>query len=135
MPDEQTGLTGHGQSRATQRLPLQSAHRPLAAVLQRRRRRAAAQHSHKHILKLQSIITVNRSTSNHTSGNQKHCKSCNKTRNSSATKLSAAHDQERCFHEYQHSCMCDVDFIRFMRCIQKLLKSIWFCFSLMLKML
>lgn len=41
VPDEQTGLTGHGESGAAQRLPLQRADGPLTAVLQRGARGAA----------------------------------------------------------------------------------------------
>lgn len=41
VPYEQTRLARHSQSRAAQRLPLQSTHGPLTAVLQRRRRRTA----------------------------------------------------------------------------------------------
>lgn len=45
MPDEQTGLTGHGESGAAQRLPLQRTDGPLTAVLQRRARGAAGTHA------------------------------------------------------------------------------------------
>ncbi len=65
MPYEQTGLTGHGQSRATQRLPLQRTHRPLPAVLQRRRRRTAGGHTQTdHSFQLTDV------TSDYTSVNQ-----------------------------------------------------------------